>query len=61
MDGAVTRVGIFSAILIVGGICSCMAGAITGDAVPIALGVIAVVSGLVLAIFVFQARRKTRS
>lgn len=61
MDNAVVRVGIFSAILIAGGMCACIAGALTGDSVPIALGAIAAVSGLVLAIFAFQARRKTRS
>lgn len=61
MDSAVKRVGIFSAILIAGGMCACTAGVLTGDSVPIVLGVIAEVSGLVLAIFAFQARRKTRS
>ncbi|OUD03126.1 hypothetical protein CA983_11340 [Streptomyces swartbergensis] len=61
MDDAIRGVRIFSAVLIVGGICACVAGTVTGDAVPIALGVIAAVSGVVLAVFAFLGRRKTRS
>ncbi len=62
MNDAVRGVCIFSSILIVGGVCACTAGVLTGDAVPIVLGVIAVTCGLVLAVFVaFKARRKTRS
>ncbi|MFG2343773.1 hypothetical protein [Streptomyces phaeochromogenes] len=58
---AIRGVRTFSAILIVGGICACVAGTVTGDAVPIALGAIAVVCGLVLAVFAFLGHRKTRS
>ncbi|WP_405517551.1 hypothetical protein [Streptomyces canus] len=61
MDDAIRRLRIFSAILIAGGMCACMAGAVTGDAVPIALGAIAAVSGVVLAVFAFIGLRKTRS
>ena len=61
MGEAVKGVRIFSAILVAGGICACIAGAFTGDAVPVVLGAIAAVSGLVLAAFAFTAHRKTRS
>ncbi|MBZ6130118.1 hypothetical protein ACFUMJ_10760 [Streptomyces olivaceus] len=61
MDEAVSGVRIFSAILIAGGLCACIAGIFTGDAAPIVLGAIAAVSGLILAVFAFMAHRKTRS
>ncbi|OOV16406.1 hypothetical protein SM007_38420 [Streptomyces avermitilis] len=61
MDDAIRGVRIFSAVLIVGGICACVAGTATDDAVPLVLGVIAAVSGVVLAGFAFLARRKNRS
>jgi Na+/H+ antiporter NhaD/arsenite permease-like protein len=57
---AIREVRIFSAILIVGGIGACVAGTVTGDAVPVALGAIAAVSGVVLAALAFLGHRKTR-
>ena len=61
MSDAIRGVRAFSALLIVGGICACVAGAVTGDVVPIALGVIAAASGVVLVVFAFLGHRKTRS
>ncbi|MEU6731802.1 hypothetical protein ABZ929_01110 [Streptomyces physcomitrii] len=61
MEDAVRGVRAISAILIVGGMCACVAGIFTDDAVPIVLGFIAAVSGLVLAVLAFMARRKARS
>ncbi|MFH8799020.1 hypothetical protein ACH4F6_05375 [Streptomyces sp. NPDC017936] len=60
MDDATRGVRIFSAVLIVGGTGACVAGTVTGDAVPLALGVIAAVSGVVLALLAFLARRRNR-
>jgi hypothetical protein len=37
-----------------------VAGTVTGDAVPVALGAIAAVSGVVLAALAFLGHRKTR-
>jgi uncharacterized membrane protein HdeD (DUF308 family) len=61
MDDAIRGLRTFSVILIVGGICALVAGTVTGDAVPTVLGVIAAVSGVILAVFAFLGRRKTRS
>lgn len=61
MDDAIRGVRIFSAVLIVGGICACVAGTVTGDAVPIVFGVISAVSGVVLAVFALLGHRKTHS
>jgi purine-cytosine permease-like protein len=60
MRPAIREVRIFSAILIVGGIGACVAGTVTGDAVPVVLGAIAAVSGVVLAALAFLGYRKTR-
>jgi uncharacterized membrane protein HdeD (DUF308 family) len=54
-------VRIFFAISIIGGICACIAGTLTGDTVPIVLGAIAAAGGVILAVFAFLARRKARS
>ncbi|WP_406390338.1 hypothetical protein OG806_01580 [Streptomyces sp. NBC_00882] len=61
MDDAIRKVRTFSAVLIAGGICAGIAGTVTGDTVPIVLGVIAAVSGVILAVFAFLGHRKTRS
>jgi uncharacterized membrane protein HdeD (DUF308 family) len=61
MDEAVRGVRTFSAVLMIGGICACIAGTVTGDVVPIVLGAIAAVSGVILAVFAFLGHRKTRS
>lgn len=61
MSEAIRRLGIFSAIAIIGGICACIAGNNTGDIVPIVLGVISAVGGVILAVIAFLAHRKTRS
>jgi hypothetical protein len=61
MGDAVRGLGTFSAILVIGGICACVAGEITGDIAPIALGVIAALSGVVLAALAFLGNRKIRS
>ncbi|MER6159537.1 hypothetical protein ABT147_28975 [Streptomyces sp. NPDC001868] len=61
MSDAIKGVRTFSAISIIGGICACIAGTVTGDTVPIVLGVIAVAGGVILAVFAFLAHRKTRS
>ncbi|MCX5328928.1 hypothetical protein [Streptomyces sp. NBC_00140] len=61
MDDAIRGVRAFSAVSIAGAMCACVAGILTGDVVPILLGVIAAVSGVVLAVFAFLAHQKTRS
>ncbi|MFF3345506.1 hypothetical protein [Streptomyces sp. NPDC002779] len=61
MSDAIRGLATFSAIAIIGGICACIAGSITGDTVPIVLGVIAAVGGMILAVFAFLAHQKTRS
>ncbi len=61
MRDAIRGVRTFSVIAIIGGICACLAGAVTGDTVPIVLGVIAAAGGALLAVFAFLAHRKTRS
>ncbi|MFH9044165.1 RHS repeat-associated core domain-containing protein [Streptomyces sp. NPDC017966] len=61
MNDAVRGVRTFSAVLMTGGIYACVAGTVTDDAVPIVLGLIAAVSGAVLAVLAFLAHRKTRS
>ncbi|NKI40790.1 hypothetical protein HFV08_05925 [Streptomyces sp. LD120] len=61
MKEAVRGAAIFSAILIAGGVGGCIAGSATGDTVPIVLGVIAAVCGLVLAVLTFKAGRKNSS
>lgn len=58
---AIKRLGIFSAIAVVGGMCACIAGTVTGDAVPVVLGAIATAGGVVLAVLASLARRKTHS
>jgi uncharacterized membrane protein HdeD (DUF308 family) len=60
MNEAVRKTLIFSAVLILGGVCGCVAGASTGDTPPIVFGAAAIVSGTVLAILAVLARRKTR-
>jgi uncharacterized membrane protein HdeD (DUF308 family) len=61
MDEAIKGVRTFSAVVAIGGVCACIAGIATGDAVPIVLGGIAAVSGVILAVFAFLGQRKTRS
>lgn len=61
MGDAIRRVRIFSVVVIAGGICGCVAGTVTGDAVPVVLGAIAAACGVVLAVLAFLAHRKTRS
>lgn len=61
MGDAIRNVRIFSAITIVGGICACVAGTVTGDIVPVVLGAVAVVGGVFLAVLALLAQRKTRS
>jgi uncharacterized membrane protein HdeD (DUF308 family) len=58
VEDAVRKVRTFLVIVILGGICACVAGIVTDDVVPIALGMIAVVSGVVLAVIAFRAQRK---
>jgi hypothetical protein len=61
MDNAVRGTRILAAIALVGGICACIAGGVTGEAVPIVLGAVGAAGGAVLAVLVFLTRRKTRS
>ena len=51
----------FSALALLAGIGAGIAGAGSGDAVPLVLGAVAAVCGAVLAVFVILARRRTRS
>lgn len=57
---AIRGVRAFSATLIAGGMAASVARTVTDDTVPIALGAIAAVSGVVLAVFAFLGHRKTR-
>lgn len=61
MDDAIRGTRNFAAIAILGGLCACMAGAVTGDTVPIVLGAVGTACGAVLAVLAFLAHRKTRS
>ncbi|MEU3087377.1 hypothetical protein ACWCQ0_18195 [Streptomyces massasporeus] len=61
MGDAIRAVRIFPAILLIGGICACITGTLTGDTVPIVLGVIAAAGGMILTTLTFLAHRKTRS
>lgn len=61
MDDAIRGTRNFAAIALLGGLCACMAGVVTGDTVPIVLGAVGAACGAVLAVFAFLAHRKTRS
>ncbi|MFD5740567.1 hypothetical protein ACFXJM_07030 [Streptomyces massasporeus] len=60
MSSAIKEVRTFSAIAIIGGIGAYIAGTLTGDTVPIALGVTAAAGGVILAAFTSLAHQKTR-
>ncbi|WP_143655865.1 hypothetical protein [Streptomyces sp. XY006] len=60
MDDAIRAVRIFSAIVLIGGICACITGTLAGDTVLIVLGVIAAACGMILTVLAFLAHRKTR-
>ncbi|CAM5439055.1 hypothetical protein SCALM49S_04299 [Streptomyces californicus] len=57
---AVRAVRIFSIILMVGGLCGCVAGFATGDGVPKVLGAIAAACGVLLAVIAVLAGRKAK-
>ncbi|GAA2239960.1 hypothetical protein [Streptomyces indiaensis] len=61
MSDAIRGVRIFSAIAVLSGIGACIAGTLTGDTVPVVLGVTAAACGVILAVFASLAHRKTRA
>ncbi len=61
MSDAIRVVRIFSAIAVIAGIGACIAGTLTGDTVPVVLGVTAAAAGVILAVFASLAHRKTRA
>ncbi|AXQ56324.1 MULTISPECIES: hypothetical protein [Streptomyces] len=56
----IRTVRLFAALLVAMGVFGTVAGSIATHSVPIALGVIAALSGVLLAVFTCVARAKTR-
>lgn len=61
MHEEIRTVRAFAALLIAVGVFGTVAGAIAAHFVPIALGVIAASSGVVLIVFAFLSQRKSRA
>lgn len=61
MEDAIRGTRNFAAIALLGGLCGCVAGVVTGDTVPIVLGAVGAACGAILAALAFLAHRKTRS
>ena len=61
MSDAIRVVRIFSAIAVITRFGACLEGNLTGDTVPVVLGVTAAACGVILAVFASLAHRKTRA
>jgi uncharacterized membrane protein YeaQ/YmgE (transglycosylase-associated protein family) len=60
MNEAVKKTLIFAVVLIVGGLCGCVAGAVAGETPSIVFGTVGAACGVILATLSVLAHRKTR-